>query len=169
MAGKATAKAITVERVRELLHFEPTTGVFTWRVSSNGVVGGRVAGNTSHGYVRITVAGCACLGHRLALFYVHGIWPNGEIDHINGEKSDNRIENLRDVTCAANVQNKRRANANNVSFGMLGVTFDKKKGRIVAQIGHRGKHIFLGRFDSPEVAHAAYISAKRQLHEGNTL
>ena len=105
--------------------------------------------------------------HRLAWLYVHGAWPTGQIDHINGDRGDNRISNLRDVTPALNTQNQRRAARSNKSSGLLGVTANR--GRWLAQISIGGKSRNLGRYATPEEAHAVYVAAKRVLHAGCTL
>jgi hypothetical protein len=163
---------LTAERLRELLAYEPGTGLFTWRVDRclNRIVkAGMVAGSThtTYGYVYIGVDGRNYRAHRLAWLYVHGAWPEHEIDHINGLPADNRIVNLRDVTSSANKQNLRRAKSSNKSSGLLGV--QKKRNRWYAHITVRGRQRHIGVFDTPELAHAAYLFAKRQSHEGNTL
>jgi hypothetical protein len=105
------------------------------------------------------------LAHRLAWFYVHGVWPPVLIDHINGKRSDNRIVNLRLADWRLNMENKRRESYN--STGLLGV---KPNGKgFAARIGSRGVEHHLGTFRTPEEAHAAYVEAKRRLHKGGTL
>jgi len=131
------------------------------------VKAGAVAGYVGNdGYVRIRASGTRFLAHRLAWFYVHGTWPVGEIDHINGDRSDNRIANLRDVSRLTNRQNMRRAQADNRS-GLLGVSLANN--RCKASIRSGGKNHHLGYFSSPEAAHAAYVAAKRQRHDGCTI
>lgn len=98
--------------------------------------------------------------HRLAWFYVHGRWPQQQIDHINGDPHDNRIANLREATVEQNRRNVRLSTKN--KFGLKGVTI--QKGRYKAQIRFAGKHINIGLFDSPEEAHAAYCRHAIQLH-----
>lgn len=95
-----------------------------------------------------------------------GHWPTYQIDHINGDRSDNRLANLRDVSATVNAQNQRKAYANNRA-GLLGAHRAGK--RYVARIRMPQARIFLGGFASAEEAHAAYVAAKRLLHEGNTL
>jgi hypothetical protein len=95
-----------------------------------------------------------------------GRWPNGVVDHINGDTSDNQWSNLRDVTHSVNCQNQRRAKRSNAS-GLLGVSFFDGKPR--ASISVDGRPIHLGTFDTPEAAHQAYVEAKRKLHAGCTI
>lgn len=101
--------------------------------------------------------------HRLAWLYVHGSWPSGVIDHINGDRGDNRIENLRDIPKAQNHQNLKRPPANNRT-GWLGVTFSRRRQHYVAQICIDGRHLYIGSFPTAERAHEAYMRAKHKLH-----
>jgi hypothetical protein len=119
------------------------------------------------GYRRVMLRRRNRLAHRLAWFLVTGEWPKNTIDHINGNKSDNRWANLRDVAVQTNSQNERRARRNNRS-GFLGVR-KNRVGMYVAAIGIDYGKRHLGSFKTPEEAHAAYIAAKRLHHEGNTL
>jgi hypothetical protein len=153
---------VTTEQIRQRLRYNPTTGVFT-------LTGGRRVGFPSvNGYTRVSVGGQTFMAHRVAWLLVHGAWPDGEIDHINGVRDDNRIVNLRDVDHAGNQQNLKRAQRNNKS-GLLGVSFEQWTGRWKAQIMHRRRNMNLGRFDTKEEAHAAYLVAKRILHAASTL
>jgi hypothetical protein len=159
---------LTAHQLRELLAYDPITGVFTRLArTANSVKVGSVAGSDDgSGYLRICVSGSVQKAHRLAWLYVYGLWPTGDIDHIDGNPSNNRIANLRDVTTSVNMQNQRRARSDNAS-GFLGVSRVKDRWR--ADINTNGKSFYIGLFDSPAVAHAAYIDAKRELHEGNTI
>ncbi len=149
----------------EFLQYDPDTGAFHWK---KGQRGGLVAGRfcASRGGVAITLAQRHHQAHRLAWLYVHGDWPNGVIDHINGDPTDNRLANLRDVSIAANSQNQRKA-MNTSTTGVLGV--EPRDGRFGARVQVGNERHYLGRFDTAEEAHAAYVQAKRRLHEGNTL
>jgi hypothetical protein len=98
----------------------------------------------------------------------HGAWPSGEIDHMNGDRKDNRLCNLRDVPRMVNAQNMRRAKRNSKT-GVLGVSPDAKRGVFKAQIVIGGKNRYLGRFATIEDASAAYVEAKRAGHDGCTL
>jgi hypothetical protein len=87
---------LTAERLRERLHYDAETGVFTRRVGSGHAHAGDMAGSVhSTGYVRIGIDGGKYTAHCLAWLYVHGVWPSDQIDHINRNRSDNRIANLR--------------------------------------------------------------------------
>lgn len=131
------------------------------------MLAGDVAGcRTSRGYSVLAVDGVLYRAHRLAWFYVTGAWPQGEVDHINGQRADNRFLNLRVVTGAINSQNRRRANGNSRT-GLLGV-YPHKTG-FQARIMVSGSRRHLGTFQTAEAAHAAYLAAKRQVHPGNTL
>lgn len=159
---------ITVERLRALLDYDPATGNLLWRASPNNRVrAGALAGVIgSNGYRRVMLDMVRYPAHRLVWLHVTGQWPSQQVDHINGNRADNRFENLRDVSPSANAQNQRAAKASNKS-GFLGVY--PARGRFCAAIwlGQAPKH--LGYFDSAEAAHAAYVTAKRQMHQGCTI
>lgn len=102
--------AITLERLKELLHYDPSTGKFTWRVQRTGRGGskpGDIAGTVhgARGYLRVVIDRERLYLHRLAWMYVYGAMPIGVVDHINRNPSDNRIVNLRDTTPAVNSVN----------------------------------------------------------------
>ena len=159
--NETSNQTLTAERLRELLEYDPETGAFTWRVStSNRVRAGSVAGHLhSKWYINIQIDGRLYLAHRLAWLYIHGAWPEAEIDHIDDDPSNNRLANLREVTNQKNHQNQRRANTDS-STGLIGAS--PKKGKFQAQIMINNKKRFLGYFETPEAAHEAYIEAKRQ-------
>jgi hypothetical protein len=154
---------LTQDRLRELLLYDAETGIFTRRIKTGRVLVGDVAGSLHQkGYREIKVDYKHYFAHRLAWFYVHGVWPKDQIDHINGVKDDNRICNLREATNAENNQNQRKASRNSRS-GLLGVcTSNNRKPR--AMIRFNGKRLYIGTFDTPELAHAAYLVAKEKLH-----
>jgi hypothetical protein len=105
--------------------------------------------------------------HAVIWCWCTGDWPAGLIDHRNGVRSDNRIDNLRDATRRINQQNLRRARSDNKT-GLLGVTV-ARDGTPQAHIRINGRQTYLGRFPTQEAAHAAYLNAKRDCHEGCTL
>lgn len=158
---------LTLEEVKALLDYSPLTGQFVSKRPGPGGRRGSVVGFVERrGYVRVKVNGRKYFAHRLAWFYVHGHWPKHTIDHVNGDKSDNRIANLRDVSTAINCQNLRRANVDNKT-GRLGVSTHGNKFKAGIKVG--GRLIHLGTFPTPDAAHHAYVIAKRALHQGCTL
>jgi len=160
---------LTFERCRELLDYDPDTGIFMWRVRTSSRAGrGDVAGfGDGKGYIAIRIDGNQVFAHRLAWFWVHGTWPVGVIDHIDGVTTNNTIMNLRDVGHALNMQNLKGAKCDNLTSGLLGVV--PSRGRWVAQIRVGGKKHHLGVYGTPEEAHRAYIVAKRIFHPGSTI
>lgn len=158
---------ITVEEVRRLFTLEPEEGVLRNAVKRPGGSSvGSVAGwQTPDRRWRIHV-GKNYLAHRLAWLHHYGEWPQYEIDHINGNVADNRLANLRDVPHRTNCENKRRPTAAN-KLGVQGVI--REGSRFVAHVTCAGSGRRLGTYGSAEEAHAAYLEAKRALHEGCTL
>jgi hypothetical protein len=125
---------------------------------------GSVAGSKNWaGYILIPVNRATWRAHHLAWLYVYGRLPAQELDHVNGVPSDNRIANLREVTRAQNVQNQRAAQKRSKS-GFLGVSHCPLTKRWRARICTNGVQRMIGRFNTPEEAHAAYVEAKRQQH-----
>lgn len=161
---------LTQSRLRELLDYSPETGVFTNRItrSANAVAGTEIKCLDNDGYVQLRLDGVSHKAHRLAWFYMTGQWPRGAIDHINGLRNDNRFSNLRDTTLSINSQNMRHARSDSKS-GLLGASFDKSRGKYVAQILVGGIKKNLGRYGTAHEAHQAYLTAKRQFHEGSTV
>lgn len=159
-------RSLVYEEVVEALHYERQTGVFTWRYPRLNVEAGEIAGHIgARGYRRIGINGVFVLAHRLAWFVVHGVWPTLLIDHINGDRKDNRIENLRDVTAMVNAQNKRVPKER---IGLYGVRKQNARGW-GAYIEYFGKRVTCGPFNSPEEAHEMYLTLKRRLHDGCTI
>lgn len=161
---------ITTDRLKDVLFYDQETGIFRWVMTMGNRVAGSIAGSrTFHGYRRIRIDNIPYFSHRLAWFYVHERWPLDEIDHINGNRVDNRIINLREADRSINQHNQRNAHRSPKSSGLLGVTWDARKGKWQAQITLHGKNHFIGRFSSAEIAHAAYVAKKREIHPGNML
>ena len=160
---------LTHKRLLEVLSYNKETGVFSWAENRKKCTNGKaICGKpNSNGYLRVGIDGVRYGLHRIAWFYVHGELPKNDIDHINGIRDDNRISNLRCVTRSTNLENIRSAKGHNKSTGLLGAYVHKK--RFTSRIQVRGKTIHLGMFDTKEDAHNAYISAKRAMHEGNTI
>lgn len=156
--------SITQKHLKELLSFDPNTGIFTWLVSSNKKIKiGDVAGYCDfHGYIVITVYGIKHKAHRLAWLYVYGSLPPNEIDHINKIKHDNRIYNLRIATKSENQWNHGK-NINNTS-GYKGVGWDKRRQKWRSYIRVFGKQNHLGYFDTKEEAYASYCVSATESH-----
>jgi hypothetical protein len=166
------AKAdLTAARLRELLHYDETTGLFTWLVSrSIAVKAGAIAGKPPKdaGYCYVFVDGYLYAAHRLAWLYMTGQWPVGLIDHKDGIRCNNAFSNLRDVTHRQNSENKRKARVDSKT-GLMGVTYHAKNRKFQARIQTEGRSRSLGYYPTAEEAHAAYLTEKRLLHSANTL
>lgn len=166
----AAQKKISHQELVDLVTYESETGLMRWkkRISRKGkvcvVIGSRKAGRNR---LQAKIHGTVYSLHRLVWFYVHGEWPSEEIDHINGNAADNRIENLRVVSRRVNQENLRIAKRNS-STRLLGVS-PARGGKFRAAIRAKGVFHHLGHFDTAEEAHNAYLEAKRRLHEGCTL
>jgi hypothetical protein len=164
----------SIERLRELVDYNPETGEM-FAKTGGGYRGCYKAGRKfsfidHRGYVTGTLDGVRFYMHRVAYALGHGVEPSKYIDHINGNPSDNRLCNLRDVDGKLNSQNRRKAPSNNKSSGLLGVTYSPGENRFRAAIKPtHGKRIHLGCFGSAKEAHEAYLKAKRKLHEGCTI
>lgn len=151
--------SLTAERLRELLRYNPETGEFSRKVHlSNRSRASQTVGNKhSQGYIIICVDGKPHRAHRLAWLYVYGEWPKEQIDHINGDRSDNRIANLRNVTA---LENKRHRTRPRKPGRMLGTALHKATGRWSSQMTVNYKKIHLGYFSTETEAHLAYVAAK---------
>lgn len=151
---------LTLEQLKSILRYDPTTGEFTYLVKRGQCAPGDLSGRIgSGGYWRISVDRKLYQAHRLAWFYVHGEWPARTVDHINLNKLDNRISNLRLATPTENNANTAKGSRN--SSGFKGVTWHKGCGKWQAAIKVGGKNHHLGLFETPELAHAAYCGASK--------
>ena len=155
-------KSLTLQRVREALAYDLRTGVFTWRINRAGAKIGDVAGGKTNGYAMIRLDDCAVYGHRLAWFYVYGAWPDGQIDHINGNRSDNSWDNLRSASQSENSCNGVLRSTN--TSGYRGVSWSKEKKKWVSRIVKDKKQYVIGYFSDKEEAYYAYLTAARELH-----
>jgi hypothetical protein len=153
---------VTAEQLRSLLAYDPETGWLTWRETKGRAMRGAVAGTMAHGYRLIRIQSRRYAAHRLAWLYVYGEWPEADIDHINGDRADNRIANLRKATRAENQQNRAIDHAN--TSGYPGVTYDKARQKWKAHIRKMNKTVNLGRFESAAEAGRVYLAAKAHLH-----
>jgi HNH endonuclease len=149
---------LTHTNLVQRMEYFPETGLLCWR--PDGVI---ATTDTKRGYKLCRIFGKTYQAHRLIWLYVHGNWPVFFIDHINGNPSDNRIANLRDVPQSENLQNQRKAHKNSKS-GLLGVTWDKQHNSWKARIMAFGVDYQLGMYKDKYQAHQAYILKKRELH-----
>lgn len=155
---------LSQSRLKELLNYDPETGIFTWKVSRGRCSAGTVADTLDkHGYIRIQVDGARFFAHRLAFLWVTGLPPDDEVDHIDGNPANNAFANLREVNHAENQQNMGGAQRNSKS-GFIGVIFDRRTHKWVGKITVARRAVHLGTFSTPELAHGAYIAAKNELH-----
>lgn len=149
---------LTQDLLRELLHYTPDTGVFVWKakpINTRINVGDEAGGiDARMGYIRIRVNGARYLAHRLAWLYTHGEFPADQIDHINGNRQDNRLANLRRATRTEN--NRNRALRRDNSSGFAGVSFDNQSKKWRAQCSLQGRRMRIGEYSTPEEASAAY-------------
>lgn len=159
-------KTLTAERARQLLRYEPETGRLIWTRGKKGARDDAIhAGCIAHsGYRRIKIDRVDYQAHRIAWLIHTGEWPKYDIDHINGIRDDNRIENLRDITRRHNSENQRVGRT-----GLLGTSYCAGSGRWLATIGVEGRKINLGYWETERDAHVAYKTAKRLLHKGCTI
>lgn len=154
---------LTCEQIKKLLHYNPSTGVFTRITPARGIAVGDIAGSTERdGYVRVRIYPFHYPAHRLAWVYMNGEWPDKEIDHIDGNRSNNAIHNLRLATRSENKQNTKKAPKGSKS-GLLGARATKD-GKFVSGIMVNGVVRHLGTFSTAIDAHHAYMNAKRELH-----
>ena len=145
--------------------YDKNTGIIKWRISRKGhVKAGQIAGTFHNkGYIQVRLNGQMYLAHRIAMIMSgYNLGLKDQVDHINGNKSDNRLNNLRLATHAENCQNvpKRKDNRS----GFKGVGFDKKAQKWRARIRIKNVQTWLGYFNTPEEAHAAYCAKAKELH-----
>ena len=154
---------ISHEELKRILHYDPDTGVFTWAVPRPKIRIGRVAGTMHHkGYVNLEIRGKHYAAHRLAWFYVTGVWPAEQIDHVDRDRANNAFSNLRPATNGQNRANSRTTN----KHGLKGVRHCKwlKEKPYLAQITYNKRAIYLGCYPTPEEAHEAYKRKAAELH-----
>ena len=141
---------LTLERLHELLHYNPLTGYFTRKRSFYRGKAGSVVGYTCpRGYVQISVDAVSYRAHRLAFFFMTGQWPT-LIDHINRNRSDNRWANLRETTHVHNSMNM--GHVGRATTGVRNVSFNRKRNNYEVKLRCKGKNIFIGVFNELELA-----------------
>lgn len=148
---------MNIEELKEYFKYDESSGKLFWkkRPSNRVIVGSEVGNYNDQGYKVCRFQGRAIRVHRIIWAINKGENPNEFIDHVNGIKDDNRLENLRLVTNAQNLQNMKKAK---------GYTFHKKNNKWTAQISVNKQHKYLGSFDTEQEAHYAYLKAKEELH-----
>lgn len=175
---KIASQIIDQQTLLALLRYEPETGRLFWKKRTpemflGGSNGGAqascaswnkqhegreaFAGDDGKGYRRGSIKNQKFLAHRLIFAMVHGSWPE-EIDHIDGNRSNNRIDNLRAASCTENMRNRKRIKTN--TSGVMGVAFNKTAGKFVARIGRAGRYVHLGYFENFDEAVAARKAAE---------
>lgn len=156
-------KTLTRERLKELLWYNPYTGLFFWQVHHprTRVTAGDIAGciHRTHRYICIKIDKKLYMAHRLVFLYMTGKWPKDQVDHINRNRKDNRWCNLREATNQQNAANRRAHPTNRI--GLKGVILSSN-GKYIGQIKVNQKTKQLGSFDTPEEAHDAYCKAAKE-------
>jgi hypothetical protein len=154
---------LTQQQLKEVLHYDPETGIFRWRFSvANRIKPWDVAGyNQGNGYLRVSLKSQKYYLHRLVWLYMTGNWPIDEIDHIDGVRSNNAFLNLREVTSKQNKENQSLAK--NSTSGYRGVCWLKRDKRWLAHIERNGKKIYAEYFLVKEDAIQAVIAKRAEL------
>jgi hypothetical protein len=150
---------ITQDKLKELLNYDPVTGVFTWKCRRSGIKPGQRAGSPcGSGHIQITINRRKYYAHLLAWLYMRGRWPEFQLDHRDLDPANNAFRNLREATNQQNQQNTRPKRGH----ARKGVYF--QRGRWVASIRADGRRIHLGAFGTPDAASDAYASAAAKYH-----
>ena len=155
---------ITRDRLNELLTYDPVLDVWTW-IKSRGRMakaGSRAGTISTLGYVIIRINARDYCAHRLVWFWYHHEWPRGNIDHIDGNRRNNVLTNLRVAEYCQNSWNRGKSKVN--TSGFKGVFFHKATGKWQASIRARGKQYHLKLYLTPEAAHRIYVEAAKRLH-----
>lgn len=154
---------ISIATLHGLFHYNPESGALTNRVKRKMMPAGIVSGFIEKkGYRSVRINGGTFKVHRVAWAMFYGKWPDGQIDHANRDKLDNRIANLREASGSSNQQNKGIYATN--SSGFKGVNWHKRTSRWHARVMHEGTRIYIGSFSTKEDAAEAYRSAAKKLH-----
>lgn len=154
---------VTHEQLISPVYYEEISGLFFRSSSKGGVSVGSLAGGLhANGYLMMNIAKRKVLAHRMTWLWCYGWLPECEIDHINGNKLDNRISNLRLASRCENQMNVPITSAN--TSGIKGVCYNKSAGKWQAQIQANNKRFYLGLFSSKDDAALAYLSAEKKLH-----
>lgn len=158
---------LTQAQLQEVIRYDPLTGQFFWRTcrwrrpQNAAPIEREIVPKPDHGYARVRIEGVLYYMHRVAWLYMTGDWPSDEIDHINGNRSDNTFSNLREATSEQNKHNVGLCATN--TSGFKGVSWDKRDRRWYPYIWVNNKKRHLGSFSSAEEAHKAYTTAAQRL------
>lgn len=155
-------KTINIDRLREVVEYDPETGIFKWIHPTLKRVHGKPVGKLTDGYLCFAVDRIWVRAHRAAWALTYGAYPEKPIDHINGDRLDNRLSNLREATPRQNSYNKKLSIRSKT--GAKGVGFDKRISLWNARITVDGKRIYLGLFKTIDEAAAAYARAAQEHH-----
>lgn len=163
---------MTQSHLKKIMNYNSVTGELRW--SFDEMVAPRVRGHEcrkpdSDGYFRVGIKGRTYSVHRLAWLFYYGKFPDGFLDHIDGRVTNNAINNLREVTNSSNLQNQRKAHKDKKYSNLIGAHFNIRYKTWCSRIMVNGKTIRLGQFESAELAHQAYVAAKRVHHESCTI
>lgn len=150
-----------MQHLNDLLQYDPIQGLIFWKQNrGNGIKAGDQAGFIHHtGYKEIEVSGKSYRYHRVCWFLQHGCEPDGQIDHINGDRCDNRIKNLRVVTNRNNSRNRMYHRQGK----LIGACFVKRKNNWMSSIRINGKNTFLGYYDTEQQASDAYVKRSKEI------
>jgi hypothetical protein len=162
----------SLDALRQILDYDPETGALVWKARTtsdapkqaqhDARIGKPAGGLDAKGYGRLSINNVRFASHRIAFLLGHGREPMGEIDHIDGDRSNNRLSNLREATHAQNQANKP---ASQISISrMKGVTLHRRTGKWQSQIRDGGKNRYLGLFNTPEQAHATYVAEAKRIY-----
>ena len=155
-------REVPIHILHEKLFYNPDTGDLAWKNNTLWTKAGHKAGTNCNGYIKVSINRIIMPAHRIALAMTNGSWPFGEVDHINGNRSDNRLCNLREVTHQQNCLN--RSKANNNKSGYAGVSWHSGGKKWQAHISIAGKSIYLGLFESAESARDARNEAAQKAY-----
>ena len=156
---------ITQSELKQLLDYNPDTGIFTWKVKKIGIkfIGSKAGTYDKDKYIQIKINQKIYRSHRLAWLYQYGIFPKFDLDHINGIKDDNRICNLREVTASQNMFNTKIKITN--TSGIKGISWCKRDKRWIAHLSINKKQTHLGSFKDLKLAKNAVIEARNKYHK----
>lgn len=157
--------------LKDQVSYDPKTGILTRQRKPNkskAMLGPIKGTKKDEGHLKVAIDGVEKYLHQIAWYLHYGTWPTEIIDHIDGDPTNNKINNLRLVTKHENVLNQRRAHKTNRS-GLLGAHWIEEKKKFHSSIWFKNKKYNLGYYDTAQAAHEAYVQAKRNLHSTCTI